>query len=204
MIILIIFGVVLAYLLGSLPTAYIFGKTLKNIDIREHGSGNMGATNVFRTVGKTPGLIVLVIDFLKGLLAVTMIPIILKRFIPAYAENSAWILILFGVAVICGHVWTIFLNFKGGKGVATTAGVLAGISPLILILCLAVFSTVFYIWRYVSLGSIIAALFLPIFAVIFNNNIYYVLFCSGLTILAIIKHRENIRRLIRGEEKRLI
>ena len=196
-------GVILAYIIGSLPTAFIFGVVSKGIDIREHGSGNVGATNVFRVVGKKQGIIVLIIDFLKGVLAVSLIPILIGRFINLEVGVKEILLIVLGAGVIAGHIWTIFLKFKGGKGVATTAGVLGGIAPEILIITFLVFVVIFSIFRYVSLGSVSAAATLPISSVIFGKDLYFVLFCSVLSIIAILKHKSNIKRLIRGEEKKL-
>ncbi len=201
----IIPAIILAYLLGSIPTAYIFGKVLKGIDIRRHGSGNVGATNVFRTVGKVEGIIVLVIDFLKGLIAVTLIPFYLAKFLPeplAYYHFN--ILIFLGAAAVCGHIWTVFLGFKGGKGVATMAGVVAGLSLAVLFACLGVWMLVFAIWRYVSLASIVVAVILPIFAIAFGSDLYFLIFCAIFSIIGIYRHRENIKRLIQGTEKKLL
>ena len=194
---------VIAYLLGAFPTAYIFGKMLKGIDIRKHGSGNVGATNVFRTVGKVSGIIVLVIDFLKGLIAVTVLPSLLQSLFPE-ATLPPYAYIVLGASVISGHIWTVFLKFKGGKGVATTGGVMAGLSPLLLLLCLAVWIIVFSAWRYVSLASIIAATALPVLAVIFGKDISFIAFCSILCIVGVYGHRSNIKRLLAGKEKKLL
>lgn len=196
-------GLIAAYFLGSIPTAYVFGKLLKKIDIREYGSGNVGATNVFRTVGKIPGIIVLLLDFLKGLAAVTLIPIILAKISPTVTEYS-FLYIFLGAAVIAGHVWTAFLRFKGGKGVATTAGVMAGLSPWLLLASFIVWVIVFSVTKYVSLASIIAATSLPIFAVIAGENFYFIVFCAVLCIVGVFGHRSNIRRLILGEEKKIL
>jgi glycerol-3-phosphate acyltransferase PlsY len=201
--ILIILSIIAAYLLGGFPTAYVFGKVLKNIDIREYGSGNVGATNVFRTVGRIPGIIVLVIDFLKGVLAVVIIPAILMRLMPDELL-PAYVYIFLGAAVIAGHIWTPFLKFKGGKGVATTAGVMAALAPLLMAGCLVVWIVVFAIWRYVSLASIIAATALPVLAVFSGKSLSLIIFCSLLCIIGIYSHRSNIKRLIRGKEKKLV
>ncbi|MGB2661689.1 MAG: glycerol-3-phosphate 1-O-acyltransferase PlsY [Candidatus Omnitrophota bacterium] len=201
--ILVFLSILLAYLVGSIPTAYIFGRILKGIDIRDYGSGNVGATNVFRTVGKTPGIIVLVIDFLKGFLVVTVIPVGLKAVAPDLLM-PAYALILMGAAVIAGHIWTVFLGFKGGKGVATTAGVVAGLSPLIFAGCLVIWAVVFAIWKYVSLASIVAATSLPAFAVISGKDLTFVIFCAVLCFVGIYGHRDNIKRLIRGKEKKIL
>ncbi len=196
-------GLAVAYFFGSIPTAYIFGKLLKKIDIREYGSGNVGATNVFRTVGKIPGIIVLLLDFLKGLAVVTLIPMILEKVSPATTENSFFYIFL-GAAVIAGHVWTVFLRFKGGKGVATTAGVMAGLSPWLLLASFVVWVIVFSATKYVSLASIIAATSLPVFAVFAGETLYFIIFCAVLCVVGVFGHRSNIRRLIRGEEKKIL
>ena len=197
----IVFAIIAAYLLGSVPTGYIFGRIVKNVDIREHGSGNVGATNVFRTVGKVPGLMVLVLDFMKGLLAVTVIPLCLRNISPS--GMKFYVYILLGSAAIAGHIWTVFLGFKGGKGVATTAGVMTGLSPGIFLACLLIWIIVFVIWRYVSLASIVTAMSLPVFAVLFNKDIFFILFCSAFCLVGVHSHRSNIRRLIQGREKKI-
>ena len=199
----VILSVVAAYLLGAIPTAYIFGKVLKGIDIREHGSGNVGATNVFRTVGKAPGIVVFIIDFMKGFLAVTLIPVLLGEIAPE-ASIQPYLYILLGAAAICGHIWTVFLKFKGGKGVATTAGVMSGLSPAIFGLGLLVWVAIFAIWRYVSLASIAAATSLPILAVILGKDLSFIIFCSVLCVIGIFSHRSNIQRLIKGKEKKIV
>ncbi|MEA3489561.1 MAG: glycerol-3-phosphate 1-O-acyltransferase PlsY [Candidatus Omnitrophota bacterium] len=196
--------VIAAYLLGAMPTAYIFARVLKGIDIREHGSGNVGATNVVRTVGKVPGIIVLVIDFLKGIAAVTLIPLLMKTFFPELDVNYGDLCIFLGAAVISGHIWTVFLAFKGGKGVATTAGVIVGLYPWIFLGCLLIWVAVFAVWKYVSVASITAAVALPIISVIAGKDLKVVLFTSLLCIFGIYKHRANIKRLIQGKETRIV
>ena len=201
--ILIFLSCLAAYLVGAFPTAYVFGKLLKNIDIREYGSGNVGATNVFRTVGKIPGVLVLIIDFLKGFLAVTVIPLCLTKIAPNMAIPP-YAYILLGTAVIAGHIWTVFLKFKGGKGVATTGGVMAGLAPEILVGCIIIWVIVFSIRRYVSLASIIAATALPVFAVLLGRDLSFIIFCAVLCFVGIWSHRSNIDRLIKGKEKKLV
>jgi len=201
----IILAIILAYFLGSIPTAYIFGKVLKGIDIRRHGSGNVGATNVFRTVGKVSGIIVLVIDFLKGFIAVTLLPFYLQKFLPEPIASYPFNIVIFlGAAAVCGHIWTVFLGFKGGKGVATMAGVVAGLSAVVLFSCLGVWILVFAIWRYVSLASIVVAVILPVFAIASGGDLYFLIFCAIFSIIGIYRHRENIKRLIQGTEKKLL
>lgn len=197
-------SIVLAYLIGSIPTAYIFGKVLKGIDIRQYGSGNVGATNAARTIGKGPGIIVLILDFLKGFLVVIVMPLCLRALIPDFFIFYGFVYPVLGLAVISGHIWTCFLSFKGGKGVATTAGVMAGLSAGIFLACLAVWGIIFLIWKYVSLASIVAAVSLPIFAVIFGKDLSFILFCVILCMGGVYTHRSNIKRLIQGNETRIV
>ncbi|MFH1665437.1 MAG: glycerol-3-phosphate 1-O-acyltransferase PlsY [Candidatus Omnitrophota bacterium] len=196
---------VLAYLMGSIPTAYIFGKVLRGIDIREHGSGNAGATNVFRVIGLVPGIIVLVLDLLKGAVSVTVLPAVLGRIIPDNGVSSyGYAYILPGVAAIAGHIWTVFLRFKGGKGVATAAGVMAGLAPGILLICLIIWGIVLTIWGYVSLASIAAAVALPFFALAMGKSLDFILLCAVICLVGIYSHRSNIKRLLQGTEKKVL
>jgi len=118
--------ILVSYLIGSIPTAYIFGKTLKGIDIRQHGSGNVGATNALRVLGRGPGIVCLILDVLKGALPVVFLGNFAVTLFPVDAHESIYLAI--GISSICGHTWTVFLNFKGGKGIATTLGVLIGLA----------------------------------------------------------------------------
>ena len=198
----IIFGMIFAYLLGSIPTAYIAGRLCKGIDIRQHGSKNVGATNVFRVLGKTPGIIVLVCDVLKGILAVVVIPAVLGLYDISY-------FILFGLAAVCGHNWTIFLKFKGGKGVATSLGVLIGLTIIIasirltVLLCVLIWLGVFIGSGYVSLASIVSVLFLPLLMVIFFQPLELVILGVVFCFLVVWRHRPNIQRLLQGRESRV-
>ncbi|MFH1305837.1 MAG: glycerol-3-phosphate 1-O-acyltransferase PlsY [Candidatus Omnitrophota bacterium] len=201
----IIFSILIAYLTGAIPTAYIFGKYLKNVDIRDHGSGNVGATNALRTLGKLPGLAVFVIDILKGTGAILLVPAFVQRVFPASGGTlDGHILLLLGAAAIAGHVWPVFLRFKGGKGVSTSAGVIAALSPVILLGCLVIWGMVFAIWKYVSLASIVAAIALPVFAVLTGKSMDFVVFCAVLCLGGVYAHRSNIRRLIQGTETRIV
>lgn len=196
-------AVVAGYLLGSLPTGYWVG-LVRGVDIRKAGSGNIGATNVFRTLGKTAGVFVLAIDAAKGVAACFLAPWVSSwatgsSFSGEPASNHA---ILGGIAAILGHNYTFWLGFKGGKGVATTAGVLGALATPIFFSALAVFVVVFILSRYVSLASISAAASLPIFAWILNRGIGWILMLSGIGALAIFKHRANIQRLLNGTENR--
>ncbi len=196
-------SLILAYLIGCIPTSFIFAKMLKGKDIRQHGSGNVGATNVFRVVGKLPALLVLFIDVFKGSFAVFFLPTIFFNNTIGMTTGPEVYKILLGLCVISGHVWNAFLGLKGGKGVATAAGVLLVLAPNALIASLLVWTFVFFLFRIVSVASIAAGIFLPVFALLFRHSIYFVLFCVFLCIMGAYKHKANIRRLVRGEEKKL-
>lgn len=190
-----------AYLLGSIPTGYLVGRA-KGVDIRTVGSKNMGATNVFRTVGKTLGIFVLLVDLLKGWAAVMLVSQLASHIL----SNSApadYLRITAGIGAILGHNYTCWLQFKGGKGVATTAGVMAALVPWALLIVVAVFFGLFALTRFVSVGSIAGAATLP-FATWFTTR------DPGLTILTallgsliILKHQKNIGRLMAGTEHRI-
>ena len=194
-------GLLVAYLIGSIPTAYLFGRVLKGIDIRGYGSGNVGATNTFRVIGRVPGLIVLAIDIAKGFLCAGYVASFFMLASPVARPELYRVLV--GLATIVGHNWTIFLRFKGGKGVATSAGVVIGLIPGIFWLGFAVWAIVFLITGYVSLASIIASITVPVFTLIFNEPTEIVIFLSILCLLIVYRHRFNIRRLKQGEEKRI-
>jgi glycerol-3-phosphate acyltransferase PlsY len=194
-------GLASAYLIGSIPTAYIFGRILKGIDIREYGSGNIGATNVFRVIGKVPGAVVLAIDILKGLLCTTYVASLFLYMAPVTRPELYRIFI--GLSAIAGHNWTVFLKFKGGKGVATSAGVVIGLIPKIFWLGFLVWLITFFITGLVSLSSIIAAITVPIFTLAFGQPAEIIVFMSVLCLIIVYKHKSNIRRLARGEEKRV-
>lgn len=193
---------IVCYLLGSIPTAFIFGKLLRRIDIRKHGSGNVGATNVLRVIGILPAIFVLAIDMGKGMIGVTLladmggISQIVSRF-------------LLGLSVICGHNWSIFLKFGGGKGIATSAGVLLGLGlrikglGVIFVVCFLIWLIIVSLTRYVALGSISAALSLPLTSIIFSQPIEIILFMAILSLLVVYRHKSNIRGLITGREKKI-
>ncbi len=199
---IIVIGAFLSYLMGSIPTAYIFGKLSKGLDIREHGSGNVGATNVFRVLGKGPGAIVLILDILKGLLAVVLIADVLGL-------TEIYHRLLLSICVISGHNWTIFLKFKGGKGIATTLGVLIGLAIKIasiwpvLAITLIVWVVSFLITAIVSLSSILAAITLPVIMALTSQPLEIIFVGVLLCIFVVIRHRPNVKRLLRGEEPRV-
>ncbi len=191
---------ILSYLIGSFPTSYLAGKIFKGIDIRNFGSGNVGATNAVRVLGTKIGIPVLLIDILKGFLLI---------FIVKHNYNvSHLFLIGLGISAILGHIFTIFLKFKGGKGVATSAGVFFALTPLALTIALIVFIVTVAKTKYVSLGSILAAITLFVSEIIINvqNNFSnkYELILTALIFLTIIyTHRANIQRLRNGEENKI-
>ena len=196
---------VISYLFGSFPTAIIAGKILKKIDIREHGSGNAGATNVFRILGWQAGVVVLLIDMLKGFIPVFWI----AAAIHTQPDTLVYYQILAAISAIAGHVWTIFAGFKGGKGVGTSAGVFLGLAPVPLLIALLFFVIIVALTRYVSLGSISAALIFLIVLVlqkfVFKMDISAVLLYLALVVVALIwyAHRSNIGRLLKGNESKL-
>ena len=204
----ILFGTI-AYLLGSIPSAVWIGKTWNGIDVREHGSKNAGATNTFRVLGKKAGITVLIIDILKGFLAVSM-PVIFFMcgyFLTHSISNDQiiYMQILGAFAAVLGHVFPIFANFKGGKGVATSLGVIIGIHPPAALICLLLFIVVFISFNFVSLGAICASLAFPsvlIFVFEVKNN-WLILFSVILSSIVIIAHKKNIVRLIKGEESKM-
>ncbi len=202
-----IIAIIAAYLIGSLPTGYLAGKA-KGIDVRKVGSGNIGATNVFRTLGKGPGIVVLLVDFIKGVLACLLVPIILIKFFPDASKQT--LSLLSGIGAILGHNYTCWLKFKGGKGVATTGGVLFAWSPLAGLTALVVWVAFAIGTKYVSVASIAAAISLPIAGWVWRGSpsasvgypaIVYAL--AALGALAIYKHKANIQRLMNGTENRI-
>ncbi len=194
---------ILAYLIGSLPTAVWAGKWLRGIDLREHGSGNAGATNAMRVLGPRIGLTVLFIDALKGVAAVA-----LASLVRVYFTSPGWFVvfqILLGAMAILGHVLPIFASFKGGKGIATLLGVVFILYPEAFLICLVVFLAVFLTTRYVSLGSLAAAIALPV-VVIWVKDVSLlpkVIFAISIALFVPITHRNNIKRLLRGKENRI-
>lgn len=199
-----VIAVVLAYLAGSIPSAVWAGKLFHGIDVREHGSGNAGATNTVRVLGWKTGIPVLIFDLFKGWLA-AMLPI----FLDAAPENSEPMMILqiiCGMAAIIGHVFPLFAGFRGGKGVATTFGVLLALHPLLTLTCAGIFLLVLLISGYVSLSSITAVVMFPILLVmVFRTpSTLLIVFSIVVAVAVIITHAKNIRRLLRGEEKKLI
>jgi glycerol-3-phosphate acyltransferase PlsY len=199
-----ILTVLIAYLLGSIPTGFLVARA-RGVDIRTVGSGNIGATNVFRILGKSAGVFVLVVDAAKGWLAVFVVARFLSGWFYPEAGSTAleWFRLCAGVAAILGHNYTCWLHFKGGKGIATSAGVLVALVPVPLLIILAVWIVVFVLSRYVSLASILAAFTLPFAAWAFGESRTMIFVTAALAALAIYKHKANLQRLINGTENRI-
>jgi len=198
----IIFGIA-AYLLGSIPTAVWVGRMKYNIDVREHGSKNAGATNTFRVLGKKAGIVVLSVDILKGVLAV-----ILPFIISSYTwtdDHLIHLKIVSGILVVIGHIFPVFASFNGGKGVATSLGVVLGIHPQAALICIVLFLIVFIISNYVSLGAITASVAFPLLVefVFHNKNISLMIFSIVLSSAVIILHHKNIKRILDGNENKM-
>lgn len=189
----------IAYLLGSIPSAVWLGLWIYEVDVRQHGSKNAGATNTFRVLGRPLGLTVLLMDVAKGFLAVQL------AFIFSPGENFLWVHILAGLACVLGHIYSVFVSFKGGKGVATSLGVYLALNPYTIILCLVIFLVVFFATRYVSLASIIAALSIPwISYFVFDQfEPITILFNAAISAIVVFSHRKNIQRLMNGSESQM-
>ena len=201
-------AMLVSYLLGSIPTSIIVGKMLRggHFDIRQQGSGNAGGTNVLRVLGWKPGLAVMLIDAFKGFAATLWISP-WRPFGPA--PISADVMpILCGVAAVCGHVWTVFAGFRGGKGVGTATGMVVALYPLAAAICFVIFAAVVYFTRYVSLGSLLAAVCLPLTLwageKFFLKSVPAPVFQFSLVLVVLIfyTHRQNLRRLLAGTENR--
>ncbi len=192
-------GVFAAYLIGALPFGYLAGKIIKGIDIRQYGSGNLGATNVARILGGKIGAVVLILDAAKGLLPVLFIPTLIEL----HGGLKEWFAPAIGIAVICGHNWPVYLNFRGGKGVASTLGVVIALSWQAACSGLAVFVVLAGLTRYVSVGSILAGLTTAAAAWYFHpDKLPLNVTLSLLGLLIVLRHRSNIVRLMNGTEKK--
>ena len=195
---------VLAYLLGSIPTSVWLGKALKGTDLRKHGSGNAGTTNAFRVLGKPIGIIVLIVDMGKGFLAVS-----LSHFQSVIDTGSESLMILrigLGVLAVIGHILPVLAGFKGGKGVATMAGVGLALHPLVALIAIGVYLLIFLISRVSALGSLVAVISYPVWMIFVFQTDYSSLqiFSVFVPIMVIITHRSNISRLLKGNENRML
>ncbi len=184
----------IGYLVGNINGGYIIGKAVGGIDIREHGSKNAGATNVNRVLGSKPAAMALAIDLLKGVVAVTAGRVLGGDDMGAIAA---------GVAVVCGHNWPVFLSFKGGKGIATSLGVLISLDYRAALILLAVWVSIIIITRYVSLASVVCALLYPVLVMAFRLSVEMTAFSLVMSAFALLRHRENIKRLLRGQESKV-
>jgi acyl phosphate:glycerol-3-phosphate acyltransferase len=195
--------IVLAYLIGSIPTAVIISKVFFGFDIREYGSGNSGATNTYRILGPKWGTIVMIGDMLKAIVAVK-----LAFFLPNSFDNDIYLVNMqlgLGLAAVVGHIFPIWAEFRGGKGVASLFGMVLGIQPNVALCCVGVFILVLYLTRWVSLSSILASIAFPIFIlVIFNEpEKLYRVFALTVAMLVLLTHQKNIGRLINGSESKV-
>ncbi len=195
--------IVLAYLIGSIPTSVWVSQHFFDIDIRDYGSGNAGATNTYRVLGPKWGTMVMVTDMIKGILAVK-----LALLLPDYADSEVNLQNLqtgLGLAAVVGHIFPIWADFRGGKGVATLFGLVLGISPWTALGCVGIFIAVLYLTRFVSLSSILASIAFPVFIlVIFNvENPAYRIFAIAVALMVLLTHQKNIGRLLSGSESKV-
>jgi glycerol-3-phosphate acyltransferase PlsY len=193
----------LAYLMGSIPTAVWVSKAFFNIDIRDYGSGNSGATNTYRVLGSKWGTFVMIVDMIKAIVAVK-----LAFFLPIAFQNDIYLVNMqlgLGLAAVVGHIFPIWADFRGGKGVATLFGMVLGIQPNVALCCVGVFILVLYLTRWVSLSSILASVAFPVFIlVIFNEpEKLYRVFAITVALLVLLTHQKNITRLLKGSENKV-
>lgn len=206
--------IVQSYLIGSIPIALIVGKSVAGIDVRKHGSGNLGSTNVFRLLGWRWGLVVQVLDILKGFLAVGLVAYFFDSSLPFQNrtpfEDATVVKLIAGLCAVIGHIWSVFAGFKGGKGINTSVGLLLAMAPVEVAVAVGVFLLLVFASGYVSLGSIIAAMTVPSTMAIRHNLFgvqiegYQILVHSfiGLALLVVFSHRSNVQRLLAGTENR--
>ncbi|MEO5510370.1 MAG: glycerol-3-phosphate 1-O-acyltransferase PlsY [Longimicrobiales bacterium] len=187
--------VVASYLIGAFPTSYVVARAVRGIDLREHGSGNLGATNAYRVLGWRAAVPIFVVDIAKGWFPACFFP----QWDNAAAQEWA---LAYGAAAIVGHVWSIYVGMRGGKGVATSAGVFLALAPGAVLIALAVWGALVFATGYVSLASVAAAAIMPLLVFVFNGAGPVFWLACGLAAFVIFAHRANIRRLLRGEEHR--
>ncbi len=198
-----IIAVIIAYLFGSIPTSVWWGRAFFGIDVREHGSRNAGATNTFRVLGRRAGIPVLLIDIAKGFVPVRLLP----NFTDLEVDGDGWMFLRIGLALaaVIGHLYPVFAGFKGGKGVATSFGAILAIHPGAAAICVGMFAIVYGLTKFVSLGSLSAALAFPLAIILIYQETSQVKigFSILLSIIVFYTHRQNIGRLLRGEEDRM-
>lgn len=193
---------IIAYVLGSVPNAVWYGKVFFGIDVREHGSGNAGATNTLRTLGNKAGFVVFFLDILKGFLATNLV-VLLKDIVPQ-SEEYFQVQMLLGAFAVIGHIYPVFAKFKGGKGIATLVGVLSAMDFRLILLLLVTFIIIVSITRFISVGSMISAILSPIYVGLLYNwqQQSFLYFCLLIALLVVYTHRANIKRLIAGNENK--
>lgn len=207
--------IILSYLVGSIPTSIIISKAVKGIDIRNYGSGNAGGTNVMRVLGWKHGVLVIILDALKGAIAVVLIARLHYGVLPfqnvSPFDDFTLVQIIAGISAVVGHIWTVFAGFRGGKGIATALGMLLMIITVDMLIAVGIFLIVVSISRYVSLGSIVSAMAVPL-SMIFRENVLHthiegyntlLPFVIGVSLLVIFTHRKNLVRLLNGTENKL-
>lgn len=195
--------ILIAYVLGSIPNALWVGKTFKNIDVREHGSKNTGSTNAARVLGPKLGIFTLILDILKGALPTYLGIVLGADLLTRMTGIDKLDVIVIGMAAILGHTFSLFLKFKGGKAVATTLGVFLVLVPYAILILLVIFFVIFGLTKYVSLASIVSAVALPITVYLTTRHIPLTILGIIIGLLVIIRHKENIKRLINGTESKL-
>ena len=184
----------ISYLLGSIPNGLILGKAIWGVDLRQHGSKNIGATNAWRTIGKVGGISIFALDFLKGAVS---------AYLGLHLGGSELAGVLCGILAIAGHSWSVFLAFKGGKGVATGLGVIAALMPEVTLIVFAVWFAIVYFTGYVSLGSIIGAALVPILTLFFGLHTEFLILGLIAAVFIIYRHKSNIERLLNGTESKI-
>ena len=183
-----------SYLLGSIPNGLILGKAIWGVDLRQHGSKNIGATNAWRTIGKAGGISIFALDFLKGAIS---------AYLGLHLGGSELAGVLCGILAIAGHSWSVFLAFKGGKGVATGLGVIAALMPEVTLIVFAVWFAIVYFTGYVSLGSIVGAALVPILTLFFGLHTEFLILGLIAAVFIIYRHKSNIERLLNGTESKI-
>ena len=184
----------ISYILGSIPNGLIFGKAIWGVDLRQHGSKNIGATNAWRTIGKAGGISIFALDFLKGAIS---------AYLGLHLGGSELAGVLCGILAIAGHSWSVFLAFKGGKGVATGLGVIAALMPEVTLIVFAVWFAIVYFTGYVSLGSIVGAALVPILTLFFGLHTEFLILGLIAAVFIIYRHKSNIERLLKGTESKI-
>jgi acyl phosphate:glycerol-3-phosphate acyltransferase len=194
-----------AYLIGSIATAVWVSKGVFGIDIREHGSGNAGATNTFRVLGPKAGTFVMIVDMLKGILAIKLSLLIAYYQAPEHLTQLVNLQIGLGLAAVLGHVFPIWAGFRGGKGIATLFGMVLAIQPFVALSCVGVFLLILFLTRYVSLSSIIASIAFPVLIhfIFKEEELYYRIFAIAVALMVVLTHQKNIARLLTGTESKV-